>query len=220
MDKMKKIIALISILLITNSAKPQSTDQVSFLDIVNTLVSDSNSVFFYPKLLQKVKEHPNELTESDVQYLYYGQVFQTGYTPRPEFDDYHTDLERFMMNGRKRKVIELGTEILAKYPFDLTTLLYMSECIKEKKLPDTTYFFTKRFRLLLQSILNTGDGKSSLSPIKVIFIWDEYVIKGILGFLGGTEGLGKSDEKHGVICVWNTDKGKIFFEEIYYLPKK
>jgi len=205
--------------LIANAVKPQSTDKVTYMDIIQSLVSDSNSVFFYPKLLQKVKDHPNELTNLDVEYLYYGQVFRIGYTPRPFFDKDRDNLEILMSNDRKKKVIELGTKLLQKYPIDLSTLLYTSKCLKEKKRPDTTYFFNKRYQLLLNSILNTGNGKSYETAFKVIYIWDEYVIKGTLGFLGGKDRLGGS-KNHGVYCVWDTPKGEIYFEEIYYLDEK
>jgi hypothetical protein len=203
-------------LMITVPAKSQETENISYIEIVKTLVCDSGSVFFYPKLLQKLKDHPGELTETDVQYLYYGQVFNIGYTKRPTFNDEQDILEQYMSSGRKKKVIEFGTEILKKHPVDLTALLYVSMCLKDKRLPDTTYFFDKRYRLLLNSILSTGNGKSSETPILVVEIWDEFIIKGVLGYLGETDGIMKSNNKYGAVCVWDTPKGKLFFEEVYY----
>ena len=212
-----RIIILWSILLLfTNTARSQSDDPVTFLDIIKTLVADSGSVFFYPKLLHKVQEHPGDLTDNDVQYLYYGQVFKIGYTPRPLFSDDRDILEQYMSNGRKKKVIEFGTEILKKHPVDLTALLYTSKCMKDKRLPDTTFFFGKRYRMLLAAILNSGNGKSIESPIIVTEMWDEFIIKGVLGYLGGTDGIAPSNNNFGAICIWDTPRGKIFFEEIYY----
>ncbi len=213
---MTRITIVLSLLLIAFSVKAQTADSITYIDIVKTLVGDSGSVFFYPKLLQKVKEHPDDLTEVDVQYLYYGQVFNIGYTQRPLFDPGRDILEQYMRSGRKKKVIEFGTGILQKHPVDLTSLLYVSMCLQDKGLPDTTYFFGNRYRMLLRSILSTGNGKSAETPISVIEIWDEFIIKGVLGYLGGTEGIMPSGRKYGAVCVWDTPKGKIFFEEIYY----
>lgn len=201
-------------------ARAQSSDNVTFIDIIKTLVCDSSSVFFYPRLLHKAQEHPGELTDYDVQYLYYGQVFKIGYSPRSMFSDDRDILEQYMNTGRKNKVIEFGTEVLKQHPVDLSALLYTSKCLADKRLPDTTYFFGKRYRMLLNAILSTGNGRTIDSPIIVAELWDEFIIKGVMGFLGGTEGIVPSKNKYGAICIWDTPKGKIFFEEIYYSDEK
>jgi hypothetical protein len=216
----KSIVLAMMLLVFAVSAWSQEKEAVSYIDVIKTLVADSGSVFFYPKLLQKVKDHPESLTETDVQYLYYGQVFNIGYTKRPFLSADQDILEQYMNSGRKKKVIEFGTEILKKYPVDLTTLLWVSLCLKDKGLPDTTYFFGKRYRLLLRAILGTGNGKSPETAIMVTDMIDEFILKGVLGYLGGTDGIMRSNHKHTAICVWDTPKGKIFFEEIYYSEEK
>jgi hypothetical protein len=216
---MRKSILLILVFFCYNSANPQSQADVSYLDLVKTLVCDSGSAFFYPKLLDKIKKHPGEINENDVKYLYYGQVFRIGYEPRKMFDDDRKKLEKYMGNDKKYKVIELGTEILKNHPVDLTTLLYTCKCLMEKKLPDTTYFLENRYRMLLKGILSTGNGTSKESAIVVASIWDEYIIKGVLGFTGGNDILLGSNN-FGSYCAWDTPKGKIYFLEIYPLFDK
>ena len=217
---MKKLIFVLIISLWACSSQSQETQKVSFLDIVKTMVSDPNSVFYYPKLLEKVKSHPGDLTQTDVQYLYYGQIFKIGYDPRHPFDDDRTTFDRYIANGRKKKVIELGTELLQKYPVDLTALMYTSKYMKDKKIADTSYFWGNRFDLLLKSILGSGDGKSYQTAFIVTSIWDEFIIKGVLGYFGGQDALGGAKDNYGSYCVWNTPQGKIYFEEIYPAPEK
>ncbi|MEI7724879.1 MAG: DUF4919 domain-containing protein [Bacteroidota bacterium] len=217
---LKGIILAMLMMVFGVSAWSQEREAVSFIDVIKTLVADTGSVFFYPKLLQKVKDHPEALTETDVQYLYYGQVFNIGFTKRPFLSADQDILEQYMRSSRKKKVIEFGTEILKKYPVDLTTLLWVSTCLKDKRLPDTTYFFDKRYRLLLAAILGTGNGKSCETAIVVTDMTDEFILKGVLGYLGGTDGILPSKHKYGAVCVWDTPKGKIFFEEIYYSEEK
>jgi Domain of unknown function (DUF4919) len=217
---MRKTIIFIIIFSGSFNLGAQSTDHVSYLDIIRNLVSDSTSVFYYPKLLQKVNESPNELTPFDIEYLYYGQVFNIGYTSRQLDDNDRIKLERFMSNGKKKKVIELGIEVLKKYPVDLTTLLYVSECLKANNLPDTTYFIDKRFKLLLNCILSTGNGKSETTAIKVVEIWDEKIIKGVLGYFGGREILSQNHGDDGIIFYYETSNGNIYFEEVFDIKFK
>jgi len=150
-------------------------------------VKDSSSSFYYPSLLNKVKNEPQELTIEDCMNLYYGQVFQKGdysitltIPGRMEFD-------QLAQSGKCKKAVTLGYEILEDNPIELTTLLHTITCMNKNKIPDTEYFLDHRFRKVLDAILSTGDGKTLETAIKLVNLDDDYILKGILGFIGGDE---------------------------------
>lgn len=212
---MKQITFLCFLFFVTSVSFAQETDSIDFQLAVKYVVTDSMSQFFYPRLIEKVKNNPVDITEKDCYYLYYGQIFQPTYKPiglsflrNPEYKDF----EKAAMNGNCKKVIVLGKIMLERTPVDLTVLLHTSVCIrKQKKYTDTDYF-PQRFENLLSAIFSTGDGKTKETAIKIVSVEDDYVLKGILGFLGGQEKL--MSDNNRVYSVWERGSAKLYFEDI------
>ncbi|MDR0830270.1 MAG: DUF4919 domain-containing protein [Prevotellaceae bacterium] len=188
--------------------------QNNFILEIKQVVTDTNSLFYYPLLLEKVLNNADEITVMDCFYLYYGQIFQQNYVAlsfiaNPE----RVAFDRAAMNGNCKKTIQLGKIILARNPVDLTVLLHTSVCIdKQKKYIDNDYF-PQRFKNLLSAIFLTGDGKTKETAIKIVNIEDDYVLKGVLGFLGGTESLDFSIKNHAY-SVWTKNGVNLYFEDI------
>jgi hypothetical protein len=124
---------------------------------------------------------------------------------RPDFD-------KAVMNGNCKKVLRLGITILERNPVDLTVLLHVCNCIREKEYIDTTNFYEQRFKNLLSAIFSTGDGKSKKTAIGIVNMEDDYVLKGVLGFLGGEEKLGF--ENNHAYSIWEKAGQKLYFEDI------
>ena len=191
----------------------QSADSIDFNSSIMRITNDSTSKYYYPKLKDKIKNHPSEISTEDCYYLYYGQIFQKDYKPlsfvanpqRPDFD-------KAAMNGNCKKALSLGISILNRNPVDLTVLLHVCNCIKEKNYADTTNFFEPRFKNLLDAIFSTGDGKTMKSAIKIVNIEDDYILKGVLGFLGGKENLGF--ENNRAYSIWEKNGQKLYFEDV------
>jgi hypothetical protein len=102
--------------------------------------------------------------------------------------------------------------MLDRNPVDLTVLLHTTVCIdKQKKYIDDDYI-SQRFRNLLSAIFSTGDGRTKETAIKIMSLEDDYVLKGILGFLGGEESL-MFDGNHSY-SVWSKNGMKLYFEDI------
>lgn len=212
---MKILYFFFAFTLVASKAESQSNRQGAYLDYIKTMVSDSGSAFYYPKLLKKIEKWPGEISETDIECLYYGQIFKIGYAPRKPFGDDRETFDRYVISNQKKKIIELGTEILHEHPVDLTTLLHTSRCMSMRKQPDTANFFDKRYHLLVKVILNSGDGKSIENAFIVTSIWDEIIIKGVLGYMGGRDIIIGSSNNYGAYCAWETPQGKIYFNEIY-----
>jgi hypothetical protein len=120
------------------------------------------------------------------------------------------------MNGNCSKVIQLGKVMLDRNPVDLTVLLHTSVCVdKQKKNTDNDYI-PQRFRNLLSAIFSTGDGKTKETAIKITSPEDDYVIKGVLGFIGGKEThmFDKSGAYTIAYSIWEKGSEKLYFEDV------
>ena len=209
---MKKTILFFFVLcaLIVNAQEDNSID---FCTEIKKVITDSTSLYFYPLLLDKVKNNPESIDVMDCYYLYYGQIFQSNYKPlsfiaNPERGDF----DKASVNGRCKKVIQLGETILERNPVELTVLLHISVCIdKQIKYTDKDYF-SQRFRNLLSAIFMTGNGTSKEKAIKIVNMEDDYILKGIVGFLGGEESL--MFDQNRAYSVWSKGNNKLYFEDV------
>ena len=173
------------------------TVSTDFKHIVFNVVSDSNSDYYYPKLEEKVKNSMSELTATECYYLYYGRLFKNKHKGLP-----------FLAS--------LGVPLLDNNPVDLTVLLHTCKCMNDRK-DERWEAYNSLFTKLLDAIFSEGTGQSPETAIKVVDIEDERIIKGVLGFIGGTEGLYTNENLHGrVFNVWSLGEQKLYFEELFF----
>lgn len=210
--KMKIIVCSLLILLSINLYS-QTKDSLDFKNYIKSITNDSSSRFFYPKLSKKIKKHPSEINSEEIFYLYYGQIFQKGYIAlsfiaNPE----RLDFDKALMNGNCKKALGLGIIILERNPVDLTVLMHVCNCIEKEGYIDTTNFYEQRFKNLINAILSTGNGKSTKTAIRIVNMEDDYILKGVLGFLGGVEK--HCFENKSEYSIWEKDGEKIYFEDI------
>lgn len=208
-NKIKLFICVMSTLLSTN-IYAQTKDSLELKVYVEKITKDSSSSFYYPKLLDKVKNQPSELNVDDCFFLYYGQIFQKGHNvlsfiANPE----RAKFIRAVMNEDCETVVKLGIIMLERNPVDLTVLLHVRNCIKGKT---DNYYFEQRYNNLLSAILSTGSGKTMKTSIKIVNVEDDYVLKGTLGFLGGEEKFGF--DKNHFYSIWEKEDQKLYFEDV------
>ena len=222
---MNKTVFFFLLSFITLGVFAQENNSIDFHSKIKLAVRDSTSQYFYPKLLDKVKTNPADITEEDCFYLYYGEVFQTSYKRiggglsflrNPE----RADFDRAVMNGNCKKAIELGKMMLERNPVDLTVLLHTSACMDKQKNYIDGEYISQRFKKLLSAIFSTGDGKTKETAIKITSPEDDYVLKGILGFFGGKEkhifdGTGAYTIAYS---VWEKNDIKLYFEDVITPP--
>ncbi|WP_414717277.1 DUF4919 domain-containing protein [Telluribacter sp.] len=118
---------------------------------------------------------------------------------------------RYITKGNCKQAVPIGINILKSSPLDLTVLLHTCTCIRNNNLPDSQNLIP-RFTKLLEVIISTGNGRSTETAIKIVNIQDDYVIKGVLGFLGGQESLSVKGNK--TFSVWTNGNDKLYFEDI------
>lgn len=191
-----------------------STD---FKHVVFNVVSDSISCYYYPKLEEKVKNSMSELTTTECYYLYYGRLFKNEHKGLPFLaSSERMDFDKAMARGNCNKIIKLGIPLLENNPVDLTVLLHTCRCMNDKK-DERWEDYNSLLSKLLDAIFSEGTGQSPETAIKVVDIEDEHIIKGILGFIGGTEGLYMNENLPGrVFNVWSLGGQKLYFEELFF----
>jgi hypothetical protein len=207
---MKKIFIILLLILSYWYGFSQTIDTINYNELVKKEVLDSSSIYYYPKLLNKIVQNPSVIKVTEVYYLYYGEIYQPGYRNLDYMNDEYASFIRAVMSKNCKKASKLGFEIISKYPVQLTTLLHLNICLKDQDYPDSLNYVELRYRLLLDAILSTGDGKSMESAIRVTNIDDESVIKGVLGFLGGKTYL--TVNNHHAYDVWEVGDKKLYFE--------
>ena len=185
--------------------------------IVFNVVSDSNSDYYYPKLEGKVKNSMSELTATECYYLYYGRLFKNEHKGLPFLaSSERMDFDKALAKGNCTKIIKLGIPLLENNPVDLTVLLHTCRCLNDKK-DERWEEYNTLFTKLLDAIFSEGTGQSPETAIKVVDVEDEHIIKGVLGFIGGTEGLYMNENLPGrVFNVWSLGGQKLYFEELFF----
>ena len=192
----------------------QTNDSVDFKGSIGLEINNPNSEFYYPKLQDKLRNTPSELTTEDCYFLYYGRVFEKKFLCVKFISVDMIEFQDALMSKRLNKAIKLGLKLLEKDPFDLAVLFHTSVSMKESGYKDNTYFIDNRTKNLFKAILSTGAGNSKQNAIKIVLYDDIFVLKGIVGFLGGKES--EKTENNHVYRVWEKDGKKIYFEFVAY----
>jgi hypothetical protein len=187
--------------------------QNNFMTDIGNAVKDSNSQFYYPTLLEKVKSEPQNLTVEDCKHLYYGQLFQEGDKTLTMTIPGRMEFDQLTRTGKCKKAVGIGFDILKDNPVELTTLLHTISCMDKRKNEDSEFHLDHRFRRTLDAILSTGDGRTLETAIQLVNLDDDLIIKGILGFLGGDEQLKFENERS--YSVWTKGAQSLYFEDVF-----
>ena len=181
------------------------------------MVNNSASAYYYPKLEDKVKNNKSEMTAEECYYLYFGRLFKNEHKGLPFLaSSDRMDFDKAIAKGNCNKIIKSGIPLLENNPVDLTVLLHTCKCMNDKK-DERWEDYNSLLSKLLDAIFSKGTGQSPETAIKVVDVEDEYIIKGILGFIGGTEGLYMNENLPGrVFNVWSLGGQKLYFEELFF----
>jgi hypothetical protein len=151
------------------------------------MTQDPNSIFYYPKLFKKYQENDTTLSLRDYRMLYYGYVFQKGYSRdaigTPEDDSIKKIFDKGELTEKDlHEIVRLGIGYLDKVPFDLKRLNLVFVAAQESGDEVTAKIYLDKVRMLALTVLTTGNGISEETPFYVISRSDENAIINILGY--------------------------------------
>ncbi len=165
--------------LLVFSALLQASGQHNFQKVdreaIRLSVTDSSSAGYYPRLLSRFNDFDTTLTLNDYRLLYYGFVFQPGYSA---YGDIRTKEIQESIGAKKYMEASLTIDsVLAKVPISLranyqkAVALYLMDSLS---MPYPEYIL--RYNKLVGAILSSGDGLTCETAFKTIFVADEYEI--------------------------------------------
>lgn len=165
-------ITFLSILFL--SAKPLSAQdewksikiQGISLETIGQMVSDSQGVYFYPRLVEKFLAN-HQLANIDYVMLYYGFTFSKMYNPYRHFalEDSLGDL-----TGAQKgtEALALADELLAENPVSIFGNIEKAYALNALNDKEKSFYYLERYRLLMQAMESSGEGSSYDRPIVVI----------------------------------------------------
>ena len=162
-------------MLISFCAKAQKESWKVNRDSILQQVSDSSKATYYPKLFKRFIAFDTTLTQSEYRLLYYGYVTNEKYSA---YTDIKTkEISEALDNKDFASASIISDSALFEAPVNLRANYYKALSLYLLDSTNLPYWkYSQRYTKLLQAILESGDGLTCNTAIKVIYVSDEYEI--------------------------------------------
>lgn len=214
---MRKLI-LSSILFLQLTAQNLFAQKVSNVDFndIKTKSQDNTSVYYYPILLQRFQVFDSTLTQVDINYVYYGNVYYENYNPYDETQD-ETTFKALYKEKKYEDAIEYGLRVFKYNPVNIRVLYNLIVCYDKIGDQVRAQQYANLYFTLLDVIYASGDGKSLNTAYVVINVKDEYEILGDMELQITKQALVRDVD----VLTINTklqkpDKGENKIKELYF----
>lgn len=180
---MKKILLVIGFVMSVAGVWAQ-TDSMSFerpdYMAIKAVIADPDSEFYYPDLMERMKQYDTTLTVGQYKALYYGSLFQPGVSML-SINQQETEMMPYYQSdslspNQYDQVIGIIQRILESDPFYLRGLNFLGYVLHLKGDEEEAMKTAGRFGKTLEVILSSGDGLSPETGFHVIYAGHEYVV--------------------------------------------
>ena len=191
---MKKLLILFLILIGNNSFAQEEIPDIRHAKPNYTTIKeathDTNSIYFYTKLMRKFK-NGQQMDMEEKRYLYYGTLFQEGYDK-----DYSSDLLNDMQVILDKQnptdtdfddLLDYSQKILEENPFDLAALNYATWVYRKKGMDLQNQLAMIQFSSIVDAIFSSGDGITEKNAFYVIHNRDKAFIPRVIGYRANTD---------------------------------
>lgn len=213
---MKKISFLIILIYTVAITSAQIIEKVDLKQIEKD-ISQEESSFYYPDLMNRYKASDTTLTAEEYKYLFYGYVFQKEYIPYGSHDSLEV-MNSYWGNDiiapNFNKLFELSGLILEDFPFEFNAIKTRIISAIETKDSIESKIWYQKYDKLLGTIFSSGDGRSFKTAFLVTQTSEEYEIVNVLGFYPAGQSL--VEEKgtyYDLIDVMDNEYG---IESLYF----
>lgn len=171
-----KFLLLFACLLFSFTAPAQKVSNVDF-DEIKRETTNPGSPYYFPKQLTRLQASDSTLQAKDYHYLYYGQVFQSGYNPESTGEASEAFTKAFAAK-QYREALALGAKDLRAHPFNLRLTTELIVCASQASGRRLAQRYANRYFGLLRALRSSGDGHSPATAFVVVALDDEYTLLG------------------------------------------
>ncbi|HLO90315.1 MAG TPA: DUF4919 domain-containing protein [Lentimicrobium sp.] len=186
---MKKLLVFIPSFLIGAMLLAQTSFSAPDMKKISKSLSGKNAAL-YGRLMNRLQTNDTTLSLNDYQLLYYGTALQAGYNPQKDspLRDTLYGLFSNAQSGRAdfREVKKIANQILEQLPFDIRTLdpsIHASRMLNDNATADK---LEMRMGRIIETIYNSGDGRTETTPFYVVSTANEVDMLRALGFTPAT----------------------------------
>lgn len=182
-------------------------------------ISQSSSPYYYDNLLQRYQRGDSTLTLEECRYVYFGQVFQSHWSPM----SVNTPEKKYLLRMSMPDDLDTALAAIAKVetilkddPFNLDILMigfYLtnSDLVQDKERAEV---FNNKIVIVLNAISSCGNGLTADDAFHVINISHEYAMASVLDLHV------KSQALVGACDVLEMQENEYGIEKIYFNVSK
>ena len=155
---------------------------------IKKIVSEPGFEFYYPTLMERMKQFDATLTIEEYRFLYYGFIFQPEFPKSPwasRFQEQERELTKYYQRRSIPRrnydtVIELINQILDIDPFYIRGINFLAYILHLKGEEEAAAKRSMQLWNIVHAILSSGDGQNPETGFHVIDIGHEYVVMNLL----------------------------------------
>ena len=180
-------------------------------------VEDTESPYYYERLLFKFRGMPQSIDSTEAFNLYYGTKFTDHQLEEmnPNFSKFR---EKFQQRDFK-EAIKIGEDLHFKAPTNLEVLLILLQCYEQEKDQNKFVWTIQKFRMISATVLTSGEGNKEDSPYLVNTVGEEYVLLNLLKVPFQDYKRSSKLTKDGMMDIWEKDGEKIYINVVGYAPE-
>ncbi|MBR9859854.1 DUF4919 domain-containing protein [bacterium] len=205
---------ILALFLLVPDTKADTISNIDFTSI-EAAISDSNGDFFYPKLMQKLRDRDTSISTEEYQHIYFGQVFQDNYAPYGIPENFEK-IRKYWKKGKLKTVMELCREDFNSKPTDLRILDYMISSCMKWDMTDSLKIYRHFYHGMIKAIIASGDGKSIETAMVVASPRDEYQVLYYWGLKSEGQALIRGTDRLTISKDQPRIKGQKKIKELYF----
>mgnify|MGYP001250062784 CR=1 FL=1 len=171
----------------------------------------------YQQLMNRYQENDTTLNLEDYTNLYYGQAFQDSYNGYSSHDS--LSILKKLLHVHKdsldiSRATACITKILFESPFEIQLMLTAAYLADKTNQPDLAKKWVYKYNMLINTLFNSGLGKSHETAVMVIKVPDEYAFVHAIGLQVESQALVNKDGK--AYDLLKLVKNNLGIEELYF----
>ena len=206
---MKKLLIFLLVLFSINCY----FSQISIEEIKKNITENPQN--YYYEYLEIFKKDPSKLSQEQMNQLYYGSRFvKSEYSTKDYNNDYDSIWKLIgdkISKNKAQKIVTLAEEKYLKNPLDKEILLKVAKIYSALGENAKSELCNNQYLTILNTIENSGDGKTENTPICVIRAGDMIsLLKRVMGGFGDFKQKDKDLPDGSLLTEYSVGENKIF----------